>query len=80
MQRKTLREAFSGKRLAEREVLRWIAKRDKLRATKSPQRFPNIKRYIEEDPSNADSALQILGVVCATQLQAKGKYASTAAS
>lgn len=62
LQRKTLREAFSGKRLAEREVLRWIAKRDKLRATKSPQRFPNIKHYIEEDPSNADSALQILGV------------------
>lgn len=63
LQHRTYQDAIAGKRMAQREVLKWIMKRENLRAkqaTKSTTRI--IGEKISPDPENAEEALLILGI------------------
>ena len=62
LEHRTYRDAIDGSLMAQRTVLRWIDERNKVRAAKAPRNRPEIKHYVEIDPQNADTALQILGV------------------
>ncbi len=63
LQQQTYQHALKGERMAVREVLKWIRKRDAWRekheAKASP---PAITRRISPDPDNADAALLLLGI------------------
>jgi Family of unknown function (DUF5681) len=64
LQQRTYRDAVAGKRLAQREVLKWIGKREAWLERHRPKasRWPVIMRHISPDPDNADAALQLLGI------------------
>ena len=64
LQHRTYQDAIAGSRLAQREVLKMIEKRERyLAARQGKKRFPPIERRIEpHDPDNADAALVILGI------------------
>lgn len=63
LQHRTYQDAIAGKRMAEREVLKWIRKRE---AWFAQQGLQNSLKPIEvktsPDPDNADAALLILGI------------------
>ena len=63
LQQRTYRDALAGKRMAQREVLKWIMKRAAWLAKHSPRAsWPAITRHISPDPGNADAALLLLGI------------------
>jgi hypothetical protein len=63
LQQRTYRDAVAGKRMAQREVLKWIMKREVWLAKQAPQASPRqITRHISPDPDNADNALLLLGI------------------
>jgi hypothetical protein len=70
LQHRTYQEAIAGSRMAQRTILKMITKREKERAAKFD--VPKVQvtfRSYEEDPSNADEALQILGIAKRKELQ-----------
>jgi hypothetical protein len=63
LQQRTYRDALAGKRMAQREVLKWIMKSEAWLAKHAPKTsWPRIKRLISPDPDNADAALLLLGI------------------
>ena len=63
LQQRTYRDAVAGKRMAQREVLKWIMKREAWLAKQVPKASrPAIARHISPDPDNADAALLLLGI------------------
>jgi Family of unknown function (DUF5681) len=63
LQHRTYRDALAGKRMAQREVLKWIMKREARLAKHAPKAsWPAITRHISPDPDNADAALLLLGI------------------
>ena len=63
LQQRTYRDAVAGKRMAQREVLKWIMKREAGLAKHAPRASPRkIARHISPDPDNADAALLLLGI------------------
>jgi len=63
LQQRTYRGAVAGQRMAQREVLKWIMKREAWLAKQAPKAsWPAITRHISPDPDNADAALQLLGI------------------
>ena len=63
LQQRTYRDAVAGKRMAQREVLKWIMKREAWLAKHTPRASPRqITRHISPDPDNADAALLLLGI------------------
>jgi hypothetical protein len=63
LQQRTYRDAVAGKRMAQREVLKWIMKREAWLAKLAPEAsWPAITRHISPDPDNADAALLLLGI------------------
>jgi hypothetical protein len=63
LQQRTYRDAVAGKRMAQREVLKWIMKREAWLARHTPRASPSqIARHISPDPDNADAALLLLGI------------------
>jgi hypothetical protein len=63
LQQRTYRGAVAGKRMAQREVLKWIMQREAWLAKHAPQAPQSkITRHISPDPDNADAALQLLGI------------------
>jgi hypothetical protein len=63
LQQRTYRNAVAGKRMARREVLKWIMKREAWLARHTPRASPSrITRHISPDPDNADAALLLLGI------------------
>jgi hypothetical protein len=63
LQQRTYRDAVAGKRMAQREVLKWIMKREAWLAKLAPKTSrPVITRHISPDPDNADAALLLLGI------------------
>ena len=63
LQHRTYQEAIAGSRPAQRQVLKWIAKREKWFAANSVRKHPSVKRLVEpRDPDNADEALLTLGI------------------
>jgi hypothetical protein len=61
LQRRTFQDALAGKRMAVREVMKWIKKRDAWRAKHAPKVQPT-PFLISPDPDNADAALVLLGI------------------
>ena len=63
LQQRTYRDALAGKRIPQREVLKWIMKRVAWLAKNAPKAsWPKITPHISPDPDNADTALLILGI------------------
>lgn len=63
LQQHTLQQALEGNRSAQREVLKWIIRRDKHLAAENRRKAPKgmALRY-SDDPANADEALLLLGI------------------
>jgi Family of unknown function (DUF5681) len=63
LQQRTYQEALTGKRLAIREVLRWILKREQWIAKNEPSGSRKVTwGGTIQDPDNADQALVLLGM------------------
>lgn len=63
LQQRTYQDAIDGNRSAQREVLKWIMKRDKYLAAENRQKSPKgMTRRISPDPDNADEALLLLKI------------------
>ena len=63
LQRRTYRDALAGKRMAVREVLGWIGKREAWLAKHMPKAARhNLVLRLTDDPDNADTALLLLGI------------------
>ena len=63
LQHRTYQDAIAGKRMAEREVLKWIRKREAWFAKEAtPKTQIPIEWKTSPDPDNADAALLILGI------------------
>jgi hypothetical protein len=66
LQQRTLQDALAGKRMAQREVAKWIMKREAWlakQAARAPQITQELPPFIEcRDPDNADVALLLLGI------------------
>ena len=63
LQQRTYQDAIAGKRMAQREVLKWIEKRQAWFATKYPEPWVSpIRTERWHDASNADEAMQLLGI------------------
>ncbi|GHC66499.1 DUF5681 domain-containing protein [Neogemmobacter tilapiae] len=75
LQHRTYQEAIAGKRMAEREVLKWIRKREawfaKQNATKGQT---PIALKFSPDPDNADAAMLILGIASPDPAWASDSY------
>ncbi len=66
LRQRTYRDVVAGKRMAQREVLKWIMKREAWlgkHASHAPR--STITRHISPDPDNADAALLLLGIAAA---------------
>jgi len=71
LQQRTYRDAVAGKRMATREVAKWITKREARLAKHAPTSpWPKITHHISPDPDNADTALVLLGVAAANPARA----------
>lgn len=63
LQQRTYQEALAGKRMAIREVMGWIQKREQWLAKNEPPRLPKYSFLgTAKDPDNADQALMLLGI------------------
>ena len=63
LQQRTYRDAVAGKRIAQREVVKWILKREAWLAKHAAKPvWQRIPRHISPDPDNADAALLLLGI------------------
>lgn len=63
LQHRTYQDALAGKRLARREVLKWIERREAWRVkTMSTVQSSGVTVLRENDPANADDALLLLGI------------------
>jgi len=63
LQQRTYRDAVAGKRVAVREVSKWIVKREAWLAKRAPKASPRaITLRTSPDPDNADAALLLLGI------------------
>jgi hypothetical protein len=61
LQRRTYRDALAGKRMAQREVVKWIMKREAWLAEHMPK-APGLAINYSYDSDNADAALLLLGI------------------
>lgn len=72
LQHRTYQDAIAGKRMAQREVLKWIRKREAWMAARDVKRpSAKVEFLISEDPMNALDALLILGIVTPDDDEAK---------
>jgi hypothetical protein len=64
LRQRTFRDALAGKRMAMREVVKWIIKREAWLRKHLPRQLspPKITRHISPDPDNVDAALVLLGI------------------
>src|SRR5258705_12444897 len=72
LQQRTYQDALAGKRMAMREVVRWIIKREAWLAKHMPEAFwPEVTSRISPDPDNADAALLLLGIAAPNPARAE---------
>jgi hypothetical protein len=63
LQQRTYQDALAGKRMAMREVVKWIIKRETWLEKNAPRSSRQmITQGIAHDPDNADAALLLLGI------------------
>jgi Family of unknown function (DUF5681) len=71
LQQRTYQDALAGKRMAMREVVKWIIKREAWLVKHAPEASrPVIMRDISPDPDNADAALVLLGIAAPNSARA----------
>ena len=71
LQQRTYRDALAGKRMAQREVLKWIMKREAWLAKHAPHASRSTTtRHISPDPDNADAALLLLEIAAPNSARA----------
>ena len=71
LQQRTYQDALAGKRMAMREVVKWIIKREAWLAKHAPEASrPVTMRDISPDPDNADAALVLLGIAAPNSARA----------
>jgi hypothetical protein len=75
LQQRTFQDALAGKRLAMREVVKWIIKREEWLAKHGPKvrRQPMRPFLTSPDPDNADAALMLLGIAAPNPARADWK-------
>jgi hypothetical protein len=61
LQQRTYQDALAGKRMAQREVVKWIMKREAWLAEHEPK-APGLAINYSHDADNADAALLLLGI------------------
>ena len=72
LQQRTYQDALAGKRMAMREVAKWIIKRAAWLAKHAPEAFwPEVTSHISPDPDNADAALLLLGIAAPNPARAE---------
>lgn len=72
LQQRTYQDALAGKRMAMREVMKWIIKREAWLAKQhAPEAEEPVKVLIEHDPKKADAALVLLGIAAPHPARAK---------
>jgi hypothetical protein len=62
LQQRTYHDAVAGKRMAMRDVMKWIIKRQAWLAKHEPKTPQLTPRFLSPDPDNADGALVLLGI------------------
>lgn len=64
LQQRTYRDAVAGKRMAQRQVVSWLIKREAWLAKHAlgSSWRPVVNRHISPDPDNADAAILLLGI------------------
>jgi hypothetical protein len=62
LQQRTYQDALAGKRMAMREVMKWIRKREAWLAKHEPKALQKMPRFMSPDPDNADAALVLLDI------------------
>jgi hypothetical protein len=62
LQLQTYQDAMAGKRVARREVWKWIAEREKARALTGQPKLPLTNVRFDGEPRNADRAMCLLGI------------------
>jgi Family of unknown function (DUF5681) len=62
LQQRTFQDALAGKRMAMREVVKWIIKREAWLEKHEPEVAESGSVLITNDPDNADAALVLLGI------------------
>lgn len=62
LQQRTYQDALAGKRMAMREVVKWIIKREAWLEKNTPKRPQPVRQSTADDPDNADAALLLLGI------------------
>ncbi|MBC7736210.1 MAG: hypothetical protein H7245_03065 [Candidatus Saccharibacteria bacterium] len=69
LQHRTYQEAIAGKRMAQRQVMKWIQKREAWLAKEEARKAPTnpVAWKISPDPDNANAALLILGITSTEQ-------------
>lgn len=71
LQQRTYRDAVAGKRMAQREVMKWIMKREAWLAKHAPTTSRRMIPLLSSpDPDNADLALLLLGIAAANPARA----------
>ena len=71
LQQRTYQDALAGKRMAMREVMKWITKREAWLAKHEPKVFRPVSQLVSDDPDNADAALVLLGIAAADPARAE---------
>jgi hypothetical protein len=72
LEQRTYNDALAGNSMAQREVLKWIVKREAWIEKQAPRSSrPAITRRISPDPDNADEALLLLGIAAADPRRAE---------
>jgi hypothetical protein len=62
LQLRTFQDALAGKRMAVREVLKWIFEREAWLKKHNPKAHKPPAWLISPDPDNADAVLELLGI------------------
>jgi Family of unknown function (DUF5681) len=73
LQMRTYKNALDGNRAAQREVLKWIEKRNKAMGHVEQRMTPHAEiRMREGEPRNADESMRLLGIARPTKIE--GRY------
>jgi Family of unknown function (DUF5681) len=67
LQQRTYHDALAGKRMAIKEVVKWIKEREVSRAEHAPKPRKEVTLRPAPDPDNADAALVLLGIAAPDQ-------------
>ena len=67
LQQRTFHDALAGKRMAVREVVKWISMREAWFAKHAPPLRRTLPYKTSPDPNNADAALVLLGIAASNR-------------